>query len=367
MFGPNVGGGGLGRYVEQLVKELQSIDHKNRFVLFLKPENFKDCEILNKNFEKRKVDIHWYTLKEQISFSKIIEKEKLDLIHFPHWNVPLNLKTPFVVTIHDLILLEQPLSAKATTKNFFVYRIKYAAYKFVLRNALRKSQKIVAISSFTKTSILKWFPSINKEKVQVVFDGITDLAKTSLPPKQKDEIGDSFILSVGNAYPHKNLERLLKAFRELSKKHKKTKLVLAGKETIFYKRLLKNKPDNVIFIDSPEDQELKWLYENASLYAFPSLIEGFGLPALEAMASKLPVIASNNSSLPEILESAAEYFDPKSEKGIQRAMEKVLENKPLQKQLTESGLKQAAKYSWTKMAKDIKHIYETCGKKESNN
>lgn len=360
MFGPKVGGGGLGRYVEQLITELQSIDHKNRFVLFLKSENFDECKITSSNFKKRLANIDWYSLKEQTSLSKIIDKEKLDIIHFPHWNVPINLKTPFLVTIHDLILLEEPLSSKATTRNPLIYLLKYIAYKFVLKNAINKSRKIIAISEYTKSSIKKWFPSVNLNKISVIYQGVTNLPEKSKAPLQKDTISGPYILYVGNAYPHKNLGRLVSAFKQFNQIHPETKLVLAGKNTIFYKRLLSNKTKNVIFVDCPTDNELKWLYENATFYAFPSLVEGFGLPPLEAMKLNLPVIASNNTALPEILENAACYFDPKNENEIFLAMKEVYENKNLQNKLISLGQKQIEKFSWNTMAKTTKNTYESC-------
>jgi glycosyltransferase involved in cell wall biosynthesis len=361
MFGPKVGGGGLGRYVEELVKELQSTDHKNRFVVFLKSENFNDFNITNKNFEKRLADVPWYSLKEQLSLSKIIDSENLDLVHFPHWNVPLNLKTKFVVTIHDLILLEQPLSAKATTKSRAVYLLKYLAYKIVLKNALTKSQKIITISDYTRSSIKKWFKKIDPKKIHVIHDGLTKLTGKEKAPKEKSEIKHDFLLYVGNAYPHKNLNRLIEAFSLFQKDHPKTQLILAGSDNVFYQRLLKKKPENVLFIKNPSDQELKWLYSNASLYIFPSLIEGFGLPALEAMDAGLPVVASNNTALPEILGNSALYFNPTDEKEIHRTIKKAYEDKTIQKQLIGSGKKQTLKYSWSKMAKEIKQVYENCG------
>src|SRR3989338_6758021 len=208
MYGPMVGGGGLGRYVEQLVMGLQKYNTEHRFVLFLKKENFDACKITNPLFEKRLADIHWYGLKEQYSFPALIEKEHLDLIHYPHWNIPLLCRTPFVVTIHDLILLEEPTSARATPRSPLHFWIKYQGYKFALAQALRHSKKIITVSKYTKQSLQTFFPHIPEKKIQVIYEGLTQFAPTSTEPLP-EEITDPYLLYIGNAYPHKNLETLL--------------------------------------------------------------------------------------------------------------------------------------------------------------
>ena len=150
--------------MEELVQGLQNIDTEHRFVLFLKKENFDACKIHNNRFEKVLADVHWYTLKEQLLMPKLIERQELDLVHYPHWNVPLFSKTPFVVTIHDLILLEDPHSAHATTLDPVRYAIKRAGYHWVLRHAIESSRTIIAVSEFVKESISKHFPKIPQPK-----------------------------------------------------------------------------------------------------------------------------------------------------------------------------------------------------------
>ncbi|MBI4435155.1 glycosyltransferase, partial [Candidatus Uhrbacteria bacterium] len=235
MLGPNVGGGGLGRYVEELVHELGQLDHKNRYVLFLKQENVGTTSM---KAEKRLADAHWYTLKEQLVMPRLIDREKLDLVHVPHWNVPLLMRTPFVVTIHDLILLEEPRSAKATTRHPLVFLFKRLAYRIVLRSALRRARAIIAVSQYTKSSILTHFPWVPAEKIHVVYEGLTRFPE-SLDPLSPSRPAGPYFLYVGNAYPHKNLESLLHAFSFFHKLHPKVRLVLAGRNDLFYERLKK--------------------------------------------------------------------------------------------------------------------------------
>ncbi len=151
------------------------------------------------------------------------------------------------------------------------------------------------------------------------------------------ELG-KYILYVGNDYPHKNLERLKKAFRKLTESGLDYELVLVTN-----------------FVD---EEELDKLYRHATLYVQPSLIEGFGLPPLEAMARGIPVISSNAGCLPEILGDAAFYFNPLDIDDMAKKIKKALLNESLRNRLIEKGFKQIKKYSWQKMAKETLKIYK---------
>jgi len=361
MYGPKVGGGGLGRYVEQLILQLQKIDQENRYILFLKPENFEDCVITNPRFEKRCVPIHWYSLKEQLFLAKVMDKEGLDLLHFPHWNVPWNIKTPFVVTIHDLILLEQPRSAKITTRHPLTYLTKYVGYRFVLSQALKRSQKIIAVSQYTKTSIQKYFPWVSKGKIQTIYEGVTPLPPVS-DSSPFPALPSPCLLYIGNAYPHKNLKTLLRAFLLLRQTYCNLHLVIAGRKDLFLDRLFAIAshllPKNSFtFIPNPTDSQLSQLYAQATVYVFPSLIEGFGLPPLEAMSQGVPVAASNTSCLPEILGDAAVYFSPTDMQGMAHIIQSLLQNETLRHELIDRGHIRTSLYSWQTMAHAIKEGY----------
>ncbi len=366
MFGPAAGGGGLGRYVEQLVNELQKQDLENRYVLFLKRENFDTCVIVNPNFEKRLADAHWYTAKEQILMPILIAREGLDLIHFPHWNVPLLCRTPFVVTIHDLILLEQPASSKTTTRGPIVHWLKRLGYRIALRHAIVASEKVVAVSNYTKSSIATFFPAVETSKVEVAYEGLTELP---IHPADETLHGPvtPCVLYVGNAYPHKNLDALIAAFAIFSKAHPKVELVLAGRGDVFYERLRSSVDETtpVRFVMSPTDGELAELYRGASLYVFPSKSEGFGLPPLEAMSAGIPVAASNATCLPEILGDAATYFSPDRVDEMAAAMERGFSDEHLRAELISKGREQIKKYSWASMARSILNIYGNVAHRET--
>ncbi len=372
MYGPKWGGGGLGRYVEELVTELQKIDTEHRFVLFLKRENFDACKLTNPRFEKVLADVHWYTAKEQLVMPKLIDRAGLDLFHYPHWNVPLFAKTPFVVTIHDLILLEDPNSARATTLGPVRYAVKRLGYKTVLTHAMKKSKAIIAVSHFVKNSILKHF-DVPATKLHVIYEGVTSNEMGSgresrildSRPDPIPAITTPYFLYVGSAYPHKNLESLLHAFSFFVKKYPDVKLVLVGKEDVFYKKLQKEleeidiKNDAVVFTGFVPDTVLEELYAHASLYVFPSHHEGFGLPPLEAMAHGVPVASSNRGPLPEILGDAAAYFNPDDLEEMVAVMERAHRDDDLRKNLIAKGDTQVKRYSWDTMAREIHQLYES--------
>lgn len=365
MYSPKVGGGGLGRYVEQLVTQLQEIDIKNRYILFLKKENFDVCKITNPNFEKRLVDIHWYTLKEQLLFGKIVDEEKLDVVHFPHWNVPIFLKTPFIVTIHDLILLDEPVSSNVSTKNIVLFYFKFFAYRFVLSHTISTAKQIITVSNATKTSILSHFRNVHPEKISVIYEGVTSFPSSSHSPL----ISPPYLLYVGNAYPHKNLDRLIKSFEEIQVTYPNIKLVLTGRESVFYKHLIsgwsKSSPTSkIFFIKNPTDEQLATLYQNALMYVYPSRIEGFGLPPLEAMSMNVPVAVSDIPSLREILKDSVAYFPVNDTKKMSETISHLIENESERNRLIKLGQEHIKLFSFEKMAMKTKECYEICDQKK---
>lgn len=359
MYGPSVGGGGLGRYCEQLIAELTHLEQKNRFVLFGSAFNTFQHHPL---FEIVSTDIPWYSLKEQVALPQLIDQQHLDLIHFPHWNVPLRLKTPFVVTIHDLILLEEPKSARATTRHPFIYTLKYRGFKRVLSHAVHASQKIIAVSEATKTDILKHFPDISPEKIVVIYEGVTPLPPS---PATTQPLPFPYILYVGNCYPHKNLEILLKTFDLLHSTFPDLHLVFAGRDDHFSRQMevlsqISPNASFISFLRNPPDTDLTKLYTYARAYIFPSRIEGFGLPPLEAMSMGTPVVCSDIPSLREVLGKSAAYFSPHNPQHIADTIASVLQDENKRTQLIQLGLEQVKRYSWKTMAQEINRVYLSC-------
>lgn len=361
---------GLGRYVQKLIENLEKNDLNNEYVIFLRKENWDKYQSINPNFKKILADYQWYTFTEQIFMPFKIMREKVDLMHFPHFNVPIFCPVPFVITIHDLIL-KRFQTRRASTLGFIKYWIKNMVYQLVILFAVKRASKIIAVSNFTKKDILKYF-RVKSKKIKVIYEGVSENLDKQRPclenlrPLQRPYFQGTasnacprikYLLYVGNAYPHKNLERLILAFNKILKEEKDLKLILVGELDYFYKRLQKISSSNVIFTDFVSDEELSNLYQNARLYIFPSLCEGFGLPPLEAMAYNLPVVSSNSSCLPEILGDAAVYFNAENIDDMVDKIKLVLNNEELQKELISKGREQIGKYSWEKMSKEILDVY----------
>ena len=383
-YGP--AGKGLGRYTQEVVDNIIKLDQENEYVIFLRRENYAEFSCDGVRVKKVLADIKWYGLAEQLVFPFYIWWERLDLMHFPHFNVPIFCPVKFVVTIHDLILIKFPTS-RATTLGPLIYKIKNLAYKIVISAAVKRSKKVLAVSRFTKDEIVKQF-KVDAEKVVVTYEGVAELTKTPPTPLLKGgEVGicppckggigrfNQYILYVGNAYPHKNLEGLIKVFSQINsaKVAKETKspkgdlvssglnLVLVGKEDYFYSRLkqyAKNFSKNIIFPGYVPDSELGALYDNALAYVFPSFYEGFGLPPLEAMAYGLAVVSSNKTCLPEILCDAALYFNPDDEADMKNKIERVMADGKLREDLRSRGYGQVKKYSWRECAEKTLEVYK---------
>lgn len=356
---------GLGRYTQKLIENLEKIDTDNQYFVFLQTDNFDEYVPKNKNFKKVLADFDWYSWEEQFKFPRLLRKYKLDLVHFLHFNVPLFYFGKFVVTIHDLTLLHFP-TVKNTTRHPDIYKLKFWAYRLIIKSAILRSNRIITISKFSKGDILRNYPSIPNEKIIVTYEACEDFCMMS-PNKDEEILArygiiKPYIMYVGNAYPHKNLERLVFAFDALRKDKKDLKLVFVGKEDYFYARLKslvdERKIENIIFTDYVPDYDLDILFHNVAAYVFPSLYEGFGLPPLEAMAKGAPVVSSDHQCMREILGDSAYFFDATDEKKMSSAIRKVLDDENLRKDLIARGHLQVRKYSWQRMARETLAVYK---------
>jgi glycosyltransferase involved in cell wall biosynthesis len=367
-------GKGLGRYTQEIADRIIRSDSGHRYVIFLGRENFDSFEMpagAANRVKKVLADIRWYSLAEQLRFPGLVRRERIDLMHFPHFNVPLFTPARFIVTVHDLILTKFP-TVRATTLPPLLYKLKDLAYRLVIGHALRRSLHVLTVSEFTKQDIIKRF-KIDSSKITVTYEGVADLGRRAAPAPasvlEKYHLRPGFWLYVGNAYPHKNLEKLIQAFDIYRRKHPEARLVLVGKEDFFYSRLKQFAGSLGLYSDAPEkdliifagyvpDSDLKILFKEALGYVFPSLYEGFGLPPLEAMANGCPVLSSDRSCLPEILGEAAGYFDPTSENSLSSLMERLVTDEAWRMDLIGRGRKQVLNFSWQECAAKTLEIYQ---------
>lgn len=362
-------GTGIGRYTQKLIENLEKIDRKNKYVIFLRKENFNLYEPANPNFRKVLADIPWYGLGEQIILPTVFSREKLDLLHVPHFNVPLFYRGKFVITIHDLIKNDWA-GTEATTKGPLEYWIKRLGYRVVIRCAVRQARRIITPSNYVKDRLVELF-KVNPKKIAVTYEAGTLLGKgrTTGERKVEDVLGrfkitKPYFLYVGNVYPYKNVGRLLEAIRILNKKMgESAQLVLVGARDVFRERLereivRKDVLKYVVLTGYVSDPDLIDLYRGAEAYVQPSLSEGFGLTSVEAMSLGTPVVEANTSCLPEVAGDAALYFDPYNPQDIATKLAQILGNKKLEAELSRGGIARAKRYSWEKLARQTLSVYE---------
>ncbi len=342
-----------GRYVERLLTHLQEIDRENEYVVLV-PEKDKDYwKPKAKNFSIKFSNYDKYGFGEQLGFAWQLYRLKADLVHFCMFQQPILYFKRHVTTVHDISLLKTYNS----DKNWLIFHLKQVAAKLVFFVAGHSSIHVITPSKFTKDEYVK-FTKIPRNKVTVTYEA-SEITTSKTKPFETGF--KNFLLYVGWQSDYKNIRRLVKAHQLLLKSNPNLGLVLVGLKNkptqMTEKWVKKNQYKNINFTGFVSDEELAWLYKNCSAYVFPSLMEGFGLPGLEAMAHGAPVISSNATCLPEIYENAAAYFDPTSEKEMAEVIEKVLGDSKLRQELIKKGFSQVKKYSWDRMAKQTHDVY----------
>ena len=353
---------GIGNYIQQITKHIFQLDRENEYFLFMLEPAYSQFPLPNNRVHKIKTSAYWYSYAEQTKFLGLINKYRLDLMHFPHFNAPIFYNRKRVTTIHDI-----------TPKFFPGHKQKSwwrkKAYGLTIKTSLRKSAKIIADSNATKQDLIKYF-KVPADKIAVVYLGIeSDFKKIENYAKIKElkdkyQITKPFIFFLSVWRNHKNFEGLIKTFEILKKQGDfEYQLVLGGQEDPHYPNIRQtvNRSEYKNDIITPgfiTDQEVPLFYNAAKMFVIPSFYEGFGLIGLEAMACGLPVIASQTTSLPEILGDAALYFDPNNYEGMAEIISHVLTSAELQENLRQKGFLQIKKYSWSECAKKSLEIYK---------
>lgn len=350
---------GVGRYIRNLVLNLQKLDKESEYVLFVLSKDYDliISQLSSFNSHLVKADIRWHTLKEQIGFPKILNKENLDLMHFPYFSVPIFYNKPFVVTIHDLIQ-NHYASGRASTLPFPFYHIKRIAYQKILNHAINKSKKIIVPLMSVKKDLTSTLNVVDS-KIVITQEGFDlNITKGKVSERVSSFSQAPYFLYVGNAYPHKNLKILIEGFKILKTN---AKLLLVGKKDFFYNRLEKDGVENIIFLHDVKDSELFHLYSHSIAVVSASFMEGFGLVPLEALGAGAIPVVSNIPAFREVCGDLAIYFNPKDKNDIAEKLVLALNLTPEKREkIKEKAKDLLKKFSWEKMTKETLEIYESC-------
>lgn len=304
---------GVGVYIRNLVYYLQGISDNNlKFYIYLTEEDFIKVIFHDKRFIKRLADYKWHSFGEQVGFLKTVNQDKLDLMHFTYFSYPIFYNRHFIATVHDITPLIYK-TGRASTKNPLIYYFKHLIFKYVLASQIKKAKAIITPTKTVKEQLVSIYGKNYSNKVWTVYEGVNyELLQTKENNDLKKQFSKPFFIYVGNFYPHKNIENLIKAF---SKIKKDIQLILIGPKDYFSSRLLqfinKLEQDNKVkFFFTNRTEDFVFFYKNASALIHPSLSEGFGLPIIEAAYFNCPVIASNIAVFKEILGDSYISFDP---------------------------------------------------------
>ncbi len=355
--------GGSEIYLRRLLAALAAIDRENEYIIFTNRESRGTFELAD-NFREHYCPVRALVrpqriIWEQLVLPWLVRRLKLDLIHSPGFVAPLFSSCPSVVTILDLIYRDFPQTFPPLARFWM---------EFLVAKSARRSSAVITLSEYSRGEII-WEFDIPSGKSRVIYMGVEESRADRLPPAEREElllrhgIERPYILTVSATHPHKNLLRLVEAYSRLETGEKRHQLVIVGvRHNRYHCRLrevverLELEKDVVLTGWVPEEVK-ETFYSEARLLVFPSLLEGFGLPVLEAMKRGLPVACSDVPSLKEAAGEGAFLFDPYSTEEIARAIRECLSNEELRGKLIAKGRDHAARFSWEKTARETIELY----------
>ncbi|MCP4403586.1 MAG: glycosyltransferase family 4 protein [bacterium] len=359
--GRMLGNTGIGRYLRNLIIHLAQQDTQNEYIVFTNNKDMQGVDRENFRFVTFNPPIPIYSLGEQYRLPVEIRRWKPDVMHYPNFDIPLVQSCPYLVTIHDLIYYLYPEQCPSTLAHYYA--------SFMLKYATKHARMIITDSQHSKRDLMNYL-QLPEEKLQVIFPA----AEKSYSPRQAAEPVEStlrhkygitrpYIFYVGKHHPYKNIKQLLYAYTQYEDIYHSFQLVIAGKRDPRRNDLYEcagslDPKGHIRFTGNVSDEALVQLYQEAGLFVFPSLYEGFGLPPLEAMACGVPVISSNAASLPEVVGDAALLVDPSNRAELADAIRKVLTDKDLANTLRKKSIEQSQKFSWETSAREHLTWYE---------
>lgn len=364
--------GGYKTYISHLAPALARVDGENEYVLYTDRPAEAHLFAGTENFRLRPLPgtapLVGVPFREQFLLPLGMARDGVSMMHFPSTTAPLLANCPFVITVHDMIWHSSPPFSRTSPRRMAMWLYTRTLPLLVIRRA----GAILTISQAAKEEIVRHL-GIEAENVHVVY-----LAASPLYQAEHD-VGDKrrirrrfgldapFILAIGSADPRKNVSRLIKAYTSLGNDlQRRYALAIVWTHSLLQSRAAAlveelGVQDRVHFLQGVSDEDLARLYRSATLFVFPSLYEGFGLPPLEAMACGTPVVAGDNSSIPEAVGDAAVRVDSRDVEALASAMARVLADSELRGELRARGLAHARTFSWDRCARETLDVYRSVG------
>ncbi|MBI3754626.1 MAG: glycosyltransferase family 4 protein [Deltaproteobacteria bacterium] len=358
--------GGSETYIRNLIAKLSDIDSENEYFIFANRENFNEFKTGRPNFHKMLCPINASFKPGRILWEQFVLpfqtlKYKIDILFSPGYTAPIFIGCKQVVTIHDLNYYYHPDDFSSLELLF---------WRLLVPLSARAANRVITISKNSKRDIENIL-KVSPDKVDLIYEaanmfpdfggwGDENIEKV----KKKYCIDGKYILSIAAMHPHKNIHRLIEAYKILKDKYGTShKLVLVGMKAWASKAVegaIKGMSleKDVIFTGWVPLEDIPIFYKGAAVFVFPSLFEGFGIPPLEAMTCGTPVAVSNITSLPEVVGDAGKYFNPYDVEDIASKVYEVITSTALREELIKKGFEQAKKFFWEKTAKQTVDVFK---------
>ncbi|HTQ80847.1 MAG TPA: glycosyltransferase family 1 protein [Thermoanaerobaculia bacterium] len=353
---------GIGTYIRNLVRSLGALDRENRYVLLVRPADREALPELPDNFQVAVESSPVYSLRELLALSWQLYRLNLDLYHSTHYVLPAFVRSRVVVTIHDIIHLLYP--------EFLPSRLAFFYAQRMIRHGLARGDRVIAVSQNTKADLMEYF-DVDGKKIQVIYNGVEDRFREPLPEEEIERrlapygIARPYLLFVGNPKPHKNLDNVVQAYARARRMAQFDAPLLCvggppgGSDKVRQRAEFLGLADRVLQVGQVPEEVLPAVYQGAELFLYPTLYEGFGLPVIEAMASRTAVITSNTSALKEIAEGYAHLVDPLDVDGMAKAIARCMSDPEHRANLAKLGTRRAEDFRWERTARRTLDAYRT--------
>ncbi len=351
---------GIGTYVRNLVRELAEIDRVNTYFVITGPTGRDLLKRLPENFHVSIQRSPVYSIRELFTLSWHLLRLKVDLYHATHYVMPLVVPCRSVVTIHDIIHLLYP--------EFLPNRLAFLYAERMIRRSLQRGDRIISVSRNTRSDLMSYF-QVDGDKIEVVYNGIEDDFRQVLPSEDLERwmrnlgLERPYLLFVGNPKPHKNLDNVVKAYARALQLHDfPHRLVCVGDRGGLEFKIRQRASqlgidERILLLGHVAQEALPAIYQGAAAFLYPTLYEGFGLPVVEAMASRVPVITSNTSALKEIAAGYADLVNPLDVEAMAQAIVRTVSDTDHRRSLRKLGQRRADEFHWRQAAGKTLEIY----------